>query len=92
MIKAFATISLDDSQDTKWCMDTGATSHMTDDVDDLEKFVPYTSNQWVVVGSSHSLPISSIGSISYLVDSHPLKMFDILLIPHITKLCCSLVS
>ncbi|KAJ0009789.1 hypothetical protein Pint_34047 [Pistacia integerrima] len=51
----------------------------------LDKFIPYTGNQWVVVGNGQSLPISCIGSISSLVASHPLKMSDVLLVPHITK-------
>lgn len=85
MIEAFATISLDDSQDTEWYTDIGTTSHMTNDVNALDKSIPYISNQRVVVGNGHSLSISHIGSISSLFHSHPLKMSGVLFVPHITR-------
>lgn len=85
LIKAFVATSLDDSQDTERYTDTGATSHMTNDVAALDKSIPYTGNQWVLVGNSQSLPISRIGSIPSLIASHPLKIPDVLLVPHITK-------
>ena len=85
LIKAFATTSLDGSQDTEWHTDMGATSHMTNDVAALDKFVPYIGNQRVFVGNDQSLRISHIGSISSLIASHLLKISDVLLVPHITK-------
>ena len=85
LIEAFTTTSLDDSQDIEWYTNTGATSHMTNDVVALDKSVPYTGNQQVFMGNSQSLPISHIGSISSLIAFHPLKMSDVLLVPHIAK-------
>lgn len=66
LIEAFAATSLDDSQDTEWYTDTGATSHMTNDAVVLDKYVPYIGNQRVFVGNGQSLPISRIASISSL--------------------------
>lgn len=85
LIEAFVATSLDDSQDTEWYTDIGATSHMTNDVNALDKSVPYTSNQRVVVGNGHSLSLSHIGSISSLFHSHPLKISGVLFVPHITR-------
>uniref|UniRef100_A0A6N2KNP9 Integrase catalytic domain-containing protein n=1 Tax=Salix viminalis TaxID=40686 RepID=A0A6N2KNP9_SALVM len=85
LIEAFAATTLDDNQDNEWYTDTGATSHMTNDVTALDKSVPYTGNQRVVVGNGQSLSISRIGSISSLVASRILKMSDVLIVPHITK-------
>ncbi|CAK9165047.1 unnamed protein product, partial [Ilex paraguariensis] len=42
LIEAFAATSLDDSPDTEWYTDTGATSHMTNDAAALDESVPYT--------------------------------------------------
>ncbi|CAK9133631.1 unnamed protein product [Ilex paraguariensis] len=53
LIEAFAATSLDDSPDTEWYTDTGATSHMTNDAAALDESVPYTGNQRVFVGSSN---------------------------------------
>ena len=58
---------------------------MTNDVAALDKFVPCTSNQRVFMGNDQSLPISYIGSISSLIAFNPLKISDVLLVPHITK-------
>ena len=85
LIEAFTTTSLADSQDTEWYTNTGETSHMTNDAAPLDKSDPYIDNQWIFVGNGQSLPISHIGYISSLIASHPLKMFDVLLVPHITK-------
>ena len=51
LIEAFVATTLDDNQDNEWYTDTGATSHMTNDVTALDKSVPYTGNQRVVVGN-----------------------------------------
>ncbi|KAE8701309.1 hypothetical protein F3Y22_tig00110548pilonHSYRG00747 [Hibiscus syriacus] len=85
LIEAFAATSVDESIDSEWYTDTGATSHMTNDVAALDNSVPYTGNQRVYVGNGTSMPISCVGSISSIVASHPLPLSDVLLVPNLTK-------
>ncbi|KAE8692073.1 hypothetical protein F3Y22_tig00110860pilonHSYRG00043 [Hibiscus syriacus] len=85
LIEAFAATSVDEPIDSEWYTDTGATSHMTNDVAALDNSVPYTGNQRVYIGNGTSMPISRIGSISSIVTSHPLPLSDVLLVPNLTK-------
>ncbi|XP_073261291.1 uncharacterized protein [Populus alba] len=79
LIEAFAVTSIDPSITSEWYTNTGATSHMTNDVNALDNFVPYTGNQRVYVGNGNSMSIFRIGKINSIVASHPLPLSDVLL-------------
>lgn len=81
LIQAFASTSLKDSSDTRWCTDTGATSHMTNDTAVLDEFSPYNGNQRVFMGNGQPLSIPRTGSTSSLIASKSLKIYDALLVP-----------
>ncbi|XP_050137550.1 uncharacterized protein LOC126613960 [Malus sylvestris] len=44
-----------------WIMDTGATHHMTGDINDLEMIAPFEGDQKITVGNGKCLPVKNTG-------------------------------
>lgn len=77
-----SSCSLSNGPGSDWYLDTGASSHMTLDPSQLVQTEPYMGKGYVVVGNGASLPISHTGTLS----SFPhLKLFDVLVVPSLTK-------
>jgi hypothetical protein len=58
---------------------------MTNDPEDVNVHVVYSSNERVMVGNGQSLFISHTGSISTLVPNNSLLLSNVLVVPGITK-------
>lgn len=56
----FVAIKLEDSQETTWHPDTGATYHMTNNVGNLHYLTPYHGSEVVIVGNWEVMPTTHI--------------------------------
>lgn len=66
-------------------MDSGATHHMTSDLDNLALHQPYNGNDAVLIGDGSPLPITHTGSLSLSSSSKPITLNNVLCVPHIHK-------
>lgn len=75
--------------DPSWYMDSGATNHITYDMNNLSSNTPYHGHDHVAVGNDNQLPITSVGKStlysSSFPNSYPLLLNNILYVPQITK-------
>ena len=73
--------------DEAWCMDSGATNHVTADAQNLLTKADYKGKDKLTVGNGSKLTISHIGSsvISHCHTRKPLYLNNILHVPNITK-------
>lgn len=77
--------------DGNWCVDSGATTHITHDLQNLAISSDYSGNEGLMVGNGNLLSISSVGSNTIPLKSNSasspgsLLLNNILFVPHITK-------
>jgi histone deacetylase 1/2 len=71
--------------DPNWYNDTGATDHITSDLDRLTLREKYTGGDTVQVGNGASLRILHTGSCSLHTDTRPLALNNVLHVPNISK-------
>jgi histone deacetylase 1/2 len=71
--------------DPAWYMDTGATDHITSDLDRLAIRNAYNGNDRVHIGNGAGLHISHVGHSTLNTTTKPLALRNILHVPHITK-------
>ncbi|KAL4580085.1 hypothetical protein LXL04_016262 [Taraxacum kok-saghyz] len=67
--------------DPSWYLDSGATDHVTSDLQKLHLATEYQGSDQLQVGNGNNLSISHIGSTSL----HSLKLPSVLVVPQITK-------
>lgn len=73
-------------EDPSWYIDSGASSHITNDSGKLLDFQPYFGSEELLVGNGNGLKIKHIGSVLLATYSHkPLLLNHVLHVPHITK-------
>ena len=65
-----------------WCVDTGASAHMTPSPSTMDSVSTYSGNDCVVFGNGNTSNISHIGT-SFL--SPNIALQDVLVVPHLTK-------
>lgn len=66
-----------------WLVDSGASHHVTSDLNNLAFHNPYNGNDSVVIGDGSGLPITHSGSTSLPITSHTLR--NLLYVPSIRK-------
>jgi transposase InsO family protein len=71
--------------DRNWYSDTGATDHITSELDRLAMREPYRGNDTVQVSNDASLQIKHLGSCSINTDTRPLALNNVLHVPQISK-------
>jgi len=71
--------------DTNWYTDTGATDHITSDLDRLALREQYHGGETVQVGNGAGLQIMHIGSCSLNTATRPLDLHNVLHVPDISK-------
>jgi hypothetical protein len=71
--------------DPNWYSDTGATDHITSDLDHLVMRDQYQGKDMVQVGNGVGLKIGHVGSYSINTDTHPLALNNALHVPKISK-------
>ncbi|CAF1744189.1 unnamed protein product, partial [Brassica napus] len=69
----------------EWYPDSAATTHITNNSDQLQSSEPYLGNDQVIVGNGDFLPITHVGSISLQTQQGNLPLNDVLICPGITN-------
>lgn len=73
-----------------WYLDSGATSHVTNELNNLSLQQPYTGNTGVLVGNGKSLPILHSGSSFLPISTSTLSLNNLLHVPSIShNLLCT---
>ena len=73
-----------------WLIDSGATHHITSDLNNLELHQPYQGGDEVMPADGSNLAITHIGSTSFPSKNTALRLNQILCVPHIHKNLISL--
>ncbi|KAG7582826.1 Integrase catalytic core [Arabidopsis suecica] len=68
-----------------WLMDSGATHHMTSDLNNLAMHQPYSGDDSVLIGDGSGLSITHTGSLSLPSTSRNLTLNSVLCVPNIQK-------
>ena len=76
-------------RDRGWYMNTGATYHLTPNLNDLNSHTPFASSDKVIVGNGNRLNISNIGHSTISSTSWSLNLKNIL---HVLQLKTNLIS
>lgn len=72
--------------DLNWYLDSGATHHLTSDLENLDlRAEPYTGSDHVKIGNGKGLSIHHIGHTHISSPYLPFKLFDVLHVPQISK-------
>jgi hypothetical protein len=87
LIDNFSTMSLNvPSPSNEWYIDSGAGSHMANNAGILTSSYPSSSHpSSIVVGNGASLPVTSVGSSSFITPCRSLVLSNVLVAPGIIK-------
>ncbi|XP_019087286.1 PREDICTED: uncharacterized protein LOC104727565 [Camelina sativa] len=66
-----------------WIMDSGATHHLTSDLNNLALHQPYTGGEEVTTADGSGMPISHTGSALLPTPTRPLTLSDVLYVPDV---------
>jgi len=75
-----------------WIIDSGATHHITNDLDGLHLTNPYHGADHLIVGNGSGAPITHTGNTVLHTNSHTLHLSEVLHVPTITKKLLSVSS
>ncbi|KAJ4761435.1 hypothetical protein LUZ62_071810 [Rhynchospora pubera] len=73
-----------------WIIDSGATNHVTSDLNNLSSFFPYQGSDNLQIGNGMGLSISHVGSTSFTLSNCSIQLNDILHVPNFSKNLISL--
>ncbi|TQE01264.1 hypothetical protein C1H46_013171 [Malus baccata] len=79
------TFSPSAPQEQFWVADTGATSHMTSDLSNLNLAAPFSGTDTVTTASGSGLPISHIGSTTLHTPQYAFELKNILHVPQLSQ-------
>ena len=68
-----------------WLLDSGATHHITSDLQNLSLHQPYEQGETVVIADGSNQSITHMGSSSLLSQNKPIALHDVLCVPNIHK-------
>jgi Reverse transcriptase (RNA-dependent DNA polymerase)/gag-polypeptide of LTR copia-type/GAG-pre-integrase domain len=74
----------------EWCIDSGATHHVTHDLNNLTSYMVYEGVDTLQIGSGEGMTISHIGSTSILFPAFSIHLYDVLYVPTFTRNLLSL--
>jgi hypothetical protein len=81
---------LPSTQDSSnWIIDSGATNHVTSDINNLSSFFAYTGPDKLQIGNGFGLSISHIGSQTFKIAHHSIKLTNVL---HVPQFSTNLIS
>ncbi|KAJ9554477.1 hypothetical protein OSB04_018522 [Centaurea solstitialis] len=73
-------------RDISWCMDTGSTSHLTNDPGKLSNFVCLSTPHYIRVGNGIPIPINGHGNTTTTTSiNFPFRLNQVHHVPHIIK-------
>jgi len=70
---------------TSWLLDSGASHHVTADLNNLSLHTPYTGHDDVMLGDGTNLPISHTGSVSLPTSNSSFHLQDVFCVPKMQK-------
>ncbi|KAM1001184.1 hypothetical protein FF1_007726 [Malus domestica] len=65
-----------------WLIDSGATSHITNDISNIHSPTPYNGEEKVYIGDGKGLSISHVGSSTFRTPATSFKLNNVLHVPH----------
>jgi len=68
-----------------WLLDSGASHHVTSDLNNLSLHTPYNGPDDIMIGDGTGLPITHTGSTSLFHSNKEFSLTDVLYVPNITK-------
>ena len=83
--QALAAMSISNSQNEGWFLDTGATQHMTSDNGKLIDCKPYFGSNKIMVGNGQKLNITHTGNTILHTGKNVVKLENVLVVPDIKK-------
>ncbi|KAK2426846.1 Copia polyprotein/retrotransposon [Trifolium repens] len=75
--------------ESEWILDSGATHHLTNTLEDLNITNPYHGSDKITIGDGNTLPISHVGKTSLSIQKHTFHLPKVLHVPNIS---CKLLS
>jgi transposase InsO family protein len=88
-LAAMASISNDSQGGETWLTDTGATDHLTANLNNLTVQTPYKGSDQVAVGNGQSIPINNIGNGQLCTKFYNFRLHNLL---HSSKISSNLLS
>jgi hypothetical protein len=83
VLQALVSMTIADTQDGAWFLDTGATDHITSNLGNLHSLTPYHGHDGVIAGNKQILPITHIGQANIGSATSFVQLNDGLLVPQI---------
>jgi gag-polypeptide of LTR copia-type len=74
----------------EWCIDSGATHHITPELNNLSSFVAFNETDTLQIGNGMGMSISHIGTSSLTFSTFTIKLLDVLHVPQFTNNLLSL--
>lgn len=68
-----------------WFLDSGASHHVTDDLQNLSLHSPYDGPDDIIIGDGTVLPITHTGSTLLHTPSHKISFTNVLCVPNIKQ-------
>ncbi|KAB2611864.1 hypothetical protein D8674_019896 [Pyrus ussuriensis x Pyrus communis] len=65
-----------------WLIDSGVTSHITNDISNIHSPAPYNGEEKVYIGDGKGLSISHVGSSTFCTPATSFKLNNVLHVPH----------
>lgn len=90
--EAYVTTSTLPAPSTEWFLDSGATHHVTGDLNNLSSFAFYNSKDQLQIGNGMGMHIKHIGFSNFSVSKHTIHLSNILHVPMFTKNLLSLTQ
>ena len=81
----YSTMRIIDETGKEWISDSGATTHVTSSVSNLQESHRYQGNDAVMVGDGAYMPITHIGSATIPSTAGTITLQDVLVCPDIQK-------
>ena len=75
---------------TDWYLDSGATHHVTNDINNLSSYMPYEGTDSLFIGNGSGMEISHVGSAQLTFSNYTFLLHDVLHVPLFTKNLLSL--
>ena len=75
--------------ESDWILDSGATHHLTNTLDDLHITNPYQGKDQITIGDGNTIPISHVGKANLSIPNHTLHLPKVFHVPNIS---CKLLS
>ncbi|KAJ3705170.1 hypothetical protein LUZ61_008875 [Rhynchospora tenuis] len=77
-------------QPSEWVIDSGATNHVTSDLNNLSAFFAYTGSDKLQLGNGSGLDIAHIGSTFLSISNFTVQLTDVSYVPHFSRNLLSL--